>query len=194
MDDPAKRKDDLRKRMKALRKAIPQEEREVADAAICERVCSLPQFAEAEVVFTYLSFGAEIDTRRIIERAWQAGKIVALPRCVGPRQMRWFCVDSLDDLETSSFGVDEPRIDDSAEQHLTTGERMIALVPALAFDDKGYRLGYGGGFYDTFLADFPGTSVGLCRSAQRVESLQAEGAIGPYDLPVDIVVSNDESE
>lgn len=182
-------KEVLRARMKALRSGIAPDERARIDAAICENVCALPQFQEADVVFTYLSFGAETDTRALIERAWKAGKAVALPRCTGPRQMRWFRVSSLEGLETSPFGVDEPRIDEAAEQFLSTGERMIALVPALAFDAQGYRLGYGGGFYDTFLAAFPGTSVGLCRAAQHIDSLAALGAIGPYDLPVDLVVS-----
>lgn len=189
MDATAQRKEELRARMKALRRAMPPEERAAVDAEICERICALPCFQDADVVLTYLSFGAELDTRGIIERAWGLGKAVALPRCVGPRQMRWFRVDGLDNLETSSFGVDEPRIDESAEQLLTTGEGMIALVPGLAFDARGYRLGYGGGFYDTLLAGFPGTSVGLCRSAQLVESLEALGVIGEYDLSVDIVVS-----
>ena len=137
----------------------------------------------------YLSMGAEIDTRGIIERAWQAGKTVALPRCTGPRQMRWFRVESLDNLQKSAFGVEEPPIDDATEQLLTTGERMVAIVPGFTFDDAGYRLGYGGGFYDTFLADFDGPSIGLCRSAMRADDLSALGVIGEYDLPVTKVVS-----
>lgn len=188
MESFDERKGDLRTRMKTLRSGIPADERAAVDAAICDRVCALQLFREADVVFTYLSFGSEVDTRRIIERAWKAGKAVALPRCVGPRQMRWFRVDSLDDLEPSPLGVDEPRIDASCEQAIATGERMVALVPALAFDAQGYRLGYGGGFYDTFLAGFDGASIGLCRNAQHVDSLRDLGAIGPYDLPVDLVV------
>lgn len=176
-------------RMKAVRRAIPADERAAIDAAICERICALPQFQEADVVLTYLSFGAEIDTRGIIERAWSLGKAVALPRCVGPRRMRWFRVASLDNLETSSFGVDEPRIDEAAEQHLTAEKDMVALVPGLAFDERGYRLGYGGGFYDTLLSDFAGASVGLCRQAQFVKSLEELGVIGEFDLPVDIVIT-----
>lgn len=175
--------------MKAVRRAIPAGERAAIDAAIRDRVCATPSFQEAGVVLTYLSFGAEIDTRGIIERAWQLGKAVALPRCVGPRRMRWFRVESFDNLETSSFGVDEPRIDEAAEQQLATGENMVALVPGLAFDARGYRLGYGGGFYDTLLADFVGTSVGLCRKAQFVESLEALGVIGEFDLPVKRVIT-----
>lgn len=189
MEDIAMAKDALRTRMRDVRKGIPAEERADIDARIATRVCESTAFQSADVVLTYLSMGTEVETRGIIERAWEAGKAVALPRCTGPRQMRWFKVTSLDSLEPSSFGVEEPRIDDAAEQLLTTGERMVAIVPGMAFDDEGYRLGYGGGFYDTFLADFPGPSIGLCRSAQRVPSLKAEGVIGEYDLPVGLVIS-----
>ncbi|MBQ9043398.1 MAG: 5-formyltetrahydrofolate cyclo-ligase [Eggerthellaceae bacterium] len=189
MSDIATAKDGLRARMRAVRKAIPADERASIDAKIAECVCTSPEFQSADVVLTYLSMGAEVETRAIIERAWELGKVVALPRCVGPRQMRWFKVTSLDSLELSPFGVEEPYIDEAAEQTLSTGERMVAIVPGMAFDDEGYRLGYGGGFYDTFLADFEGPSIGLCRSAQHIPSLKAEGVIGEYDLPVDLVIS-----
>lgn len=190
MDAPVSQaKDELRARMKALRSAIPVADRRAVDEAICQRVCASPEFTGADVVLTYLSFGAEIDTRGIIGHAWQAGKHVALPRCTGPREMRWFRVTDLNNLETSPFGVDEPRIDAAAEQLMGTGERMVALVPGLAFDAQGYRLGYGGGFYDTLLADFPGPSLGLCRSAQFVDSLRSLNVIDAHDLPVDRVIT-----
>ena len=67
---------------------------------------------------------------------------------------------------------------------------MIALVPGLTFDGHGFRLGYGGGFYDTFLARFEGVSVGLCRDAQMSRDLCAEGLLDAHDLPVQIVVTN----
>lgn len=189
-DAPGSQKDALRARMREARKAIPANERARIDAAICEHACATPEFQQAQVVLTYLSMGAEVDTRGIIQRAWQAGKTVALPRCIGPRAMCWFRVTSLDNLQKSAFGVEEPPADDATEQLLATGERMIAIVPGFTFDDNGYRLGYGGGFYDTFLSGFDGPSIGLCRSAMRVDDLSALGAIGEYDLPVTAVISD----
>ena len=188
MNSVADNKQELRARMRALRKAIPENERAVIDAVICENVLACEAYRQASVVLTYLSMGAEVDTRGIIEVAWQTGKTVAIPRCVGPRQMRWFRITAFDGLEKSDFGVEEPAVDEENEQ-LMTGNGMVALVPALAFDERGYRLGYGGGFYDTFLAEFEGTSIGLCRSAQFVESLEDMGVIGEYDLPVNQVVT-----
>ena len=103
--------------------------------------------------------------------------------------MRWFKITSFDDLVRSKLGVEEPVPSDETEQLLGTGERMMALVPGLTFDPSGFRLGYGGGFYDTFLAKFDGISVGLCREAQFSDDLRAEGIIDEHDLPAQLVVT-----
>ena len=94
-------------------------------------------------------------------------------------------MDSLDCLERSSFGVEEPPADPAREVTPRDFHTPVALVPGLAFDREGYRLGYGGGFYDTFLPTFPGTSMGLCRAAQLADHLPHED----YDMPVDEVVT-----
>ena len=79
----------------------------------------------------------------------------------------------------------------SNNQGRGTGERMMALVPGLTFDATGYRLGYGGGFYDTFLSVFDGVSVGLCREAQFSEDLRAEEVVDSHDLPAQLVVTEE---
>jgi 5-formyltetrahydrofolate cyclo-ligase len=98
-------------------------------------------------------------------------------------------VSSFDALVKSKLGMDEPVPDAAHEQHLGTGERMLALVPGLTFDAAGCRMGYGGGFYDTFLAKFDGVSVGLCREAAWSCDLRAEGIVDEHDLPVQLVVT-----
>ena len=166
-------KNQLRRHFKAVRAGLLEGERRAIDAAIAGNVAGLPEFAEADGVFTYLSFGAEVDTRILIECAWTVGKAVALPRVVpGTRQMRWYAVDSLDCLERSSFGVEEPPADPAREVTPRDFHTPVAL-------------GYGGGFYDTFLPTFPGTSMGLCRAAQLADHLPHED----YDMPVDEVVT-----
>lgn len=185
-----KRKQDLRRQFRAVRKALGEEERAKVDAGIEERVVSLPEFADADVLLAYLDFGPEVRTRGIIQRAWEAGKVVALPWCIpGTHEMRWYRVTSFDDLVRSKLGMEEPVPVDENEQQLGTGQRMLALVPGLTFDPQGYRLGYGGGFYDTFLAMFDGVSAGLCREAAWSDDLRAEGIIDAHDLPVQLVVT-----
>ena len=186
------RKKELRRGFRTIRKELGEEKRAELDAAIEANLVSLPEFAEMDVLLAYLDFGPEVHTRGIIQAVWDAGKTVALPWCVpGTHEMRWFKITSFDDLVRSSLGVEEPRPLDENEQLLGTGERMIALVPGLTFDAAGYRLGYGGGFYDTFLAKFDGISVGLCREAQFSEDLVSEGIIDAHDLPAQLVVTED---
>lgn len=178
----------LRARLLAERAALPGDERDRADAAIVDRVAALPEFAAADVVLTYLSFGPEVDTRALIQRAWDAGKRVALPCCVpGTRCMEWYVVDTLDGLVRCRFGMEEPAPDPAhAVDPALAGPRAVALVPGLAFDRRGFRIGYGGGFYDRFLATFSGVSVGLVREAALLPALLAlEG----HDEPTDVVVT-----
>lgn len=184
------RKREARAHFRAVRKAIPPAARGKIDGAIQRNIARLPEFQRADVVLTYLSFGAEVETRGLIRAAWDAGKVVALPWCVpNTRELRWFRITSFDDLVRSSFGMEEPRPDPANEQQLNTGAHMLAMVPGLTFDAAGYRLGYGGGFYDTFLSAFLGASVGLCREAQLVPDLCGLGIVDTNDLPVDAVVT-----
>ena len=184
----AEHKDALRRRMKDVRRDLGSEQRERIDAGIARSLFATGFWQQASLVLTYLSFGSEVDTRRIIEEAWRAGKTVALPRCVrGTRTMEWHRVTSFDGLVRSAFGVEEPP-DDPAAAALASAS-AIALVPGLAFDAQGFRIGYGGGFYDTFIAHFPGTTIGLCREAQLIPSLQEAGVLEEHDAPVRLVVT-----
>lgn len=177
----------MRAQFKAVREGLSAKERLVLDEAIARNVAALPEFAAADAVFTYLSFGAEVDTRGLIQRAWGAGKTVCLPRVVpSTREMRWYAAGSLDGLARSPFGVEEPPDDPSREVHPADFVRPVALVPGLAFDREGFRLGYGGGFYDAFLPDFPGISIGLCRACQLVGRLAVRDT---HDAPVSLVVT-----
>lgn len=185
------RKKESRVRFKQVRAAIPEKERRQMDAAIAERFLALPEYAEAAVVFTYLSIADEVDTRAIIARAWTDGKTVALPRCVPhSREMDWLRATSFDEMETSAFGVEEPPYRQEDILRPEDAMRSIAIVPGLTFDLEGFRMGYGGGFYDTFLAKFGGISIGLCREAQVSESVEALGLRDAHDHAADIVVTD----
>lgn len=186
------RKSNLRARLKASRAAIPADERAAIDAAICERLVETSEYEKCEIILTYLSTEREVDTRDLVMRAIADGKRVALPRCVpGTREMSWHLVKGLDGLATSSFGIEEPPDEDDTLVRPNTLKhaRALAIVPALAFDEAGLRIGYGGGFYDTFLPSFPGTTVGLCRESHLLESLAAKGVVEEHDRAVNLVVT-----
>lgn len=175
--------------MRALRASLPDARRAAADAAIARGVLGLSAYRAADVVLAYLSMRDEVETREIIRDAWMRKKVVALPYCVPrTRDLRWFRVERLDGLVRNRFGVEEPDPVTAVEVNWRQAAVPVALVPALCIDDEGYRLGYGAGFYDRFLADFTGVSIGLCRAAQRVKSLRGLGAVGVFDQPVDVVV------
>ncbi|MBR3317594.1 MAG: 5-formyltetrahydrofolate cyclo-ligase [Atopobiaceae bacterium] len=204
-------KEEARIAFRHERSAMCASERRSIDETIAKAVLALDAWQRAHMVYTYLSFGAEVSTRALIEEAWKADKVVALPRCVpGTRSMRWYAVESFDGLQKSSFGVEEPvphlhreidargggggRADGRgvARNDAPTDAPFagsIALVPGLAFDARGFRLGYGGGFYDGFICDFTGTTVGLCRSGFLFDDLALRGLLEPHDAAVDMVVT-----
>lgn len=183
-------------RKRAMRKLLLRERAEQApderasiDTRIAHRVVAAPAFVQSETVLIYLSFGSEVETRSIIRAAWELGKAVALPRVFAARSLRWYRVDSLDGLRVGSFGIKEPPPCEDREVIPGSTPGHVAIVPGLAFDCQGFRLGYGGGFYDVFLASFPGVSIGLCRERQLCASLDDLGVIDPHDRRVDFVVT-----
>lgn len=187
-------KGELRRRMKAERVGMTPEERRLADERIRRNVDELGCYQRAAVVATYLSFGTEVDTRGLIVRAWDDGKQVAVPYCVsGTRTMRWYYLRSFNGLIRSSFGVEEPdpqTFEEAFFQEMPSCE-VLAVVPGLAFDRNGYRLGYGAGYYDVFLSGFEGSSLGLCRRGFLLDDLGQFGAIDAHDVPVHRVVCDE---
>ena len=187
----ADEKRELRARLRAERDARDPEERAATDRRIQAAITALPEWGRSRLLLTYLAMGSEVETRAIIQAAWEAGKLVARPRVIGPHQMTWYQVDDLDGLEKSKFGVLEPPAQRRAEVNpKDAGTHALAIVPGLAFDRRGYRLGYGGGFYDSFLAAFAGTSVGICRESTLVDKLTV---VEKYDVPVDVVITESET-
>ena len=186
-------KRDLRSHFVTVRKSLPAEERAVAEAAIYEALFSLPAWREASVICGYISVRGELNTRPILERAALEGKTVALPVTVtdtreGRMIFRALPGGDLGRLAPARFGIPEP---DEGCLALANTEftRALVLVPALAFDGDGYRLGYGGGYYDRFLqglseAGIPVTTVGLAYGVCVTDTLPRE----PHDIPVRFII------
>lgn len=187
--DSVMSKEALRSTFRVRRSALSKEERARADLRIASRLLELPEVVRADCVFTYLSFGSEVDTRFVITRCWEMGKRVCLPRCAAGYTLTWHAVEDLDHLVRSLFGMEEPAA--GAPQAQPAGSvYSVALVPGLAFDRRGFRLGYGGGYYDRFLPAFSGVSIGLCRSDLLSDELPS---LSEYDYPVDLVVTDNEA-
>ena len=172
----------LRSKVLAERNKMSQAERVACDARIFEQVTKLSAYQAANLLLAYMPTGSEVDVRPIIEDAWKQKHIVALPRCVAKGQLAWHKVESFDELEEGAYHILEPLPESpTIDPHAYTA---LCLVPGAAFDIAGFRIGYGGGYYDRFLYDFSGTSVGVVREAQLVDSIDCVEA---HDRAVDFV-------
>lgn len=182
-------KKQMRAQLAALRESLDDEVRAQCDARIAEQVVADPDYLSADTVFTYLSVGTEVDTRAIIRDAWGRGKAVAIPRVVpGTRTMQWYRMCDFERIEVSSFNIEEPVAEPSNLVDVPKAgdsDCAVALVPGYSFDAQGYRIGYGGGFYDVFLPGFGGTSLGLCRAVQFSQDPIPHDE---HDVPVDRVI------
>jgi 5-formyltetrahydrofolate cyclo-ligase len=183
----------LREGKRSLRDAILQSRdaldpvwREEASAAIAARIAEGPSFVQARTVLLTLPFRSEWNAMRIVERALAAGKIVAAPRVDAPaRMLRVYRIDDpARDVETGYRGIPEPRAT-CAEIPLASVDWV--LVPGVAFDDRGHRLGYGGGFYDRLLPLVPPTVARVAGAfdMQVVERVPT----APHDVGVDTIVT-----
>jgi len=143
---------------------------------------ALPAVENATTVVAFSSFGSEVDTRPIIERLERDGRRVALPRVEG-RIIVAVAYRSGDVVKPSSFGALEP----AGGEKVAPEEVDVVIVPGLAFDRSGHRVGYGRGFYDRFLGALPpdALTVGICFSVQLVDEVPH----GRGDRPVDLVVT-----
>ena len=155
----------LRKETIAAMKELPESVKTQADEQLTQRILELPAFQEAKTLATYLSFDHEFSTAGLIQAALQGGKRVCVPRTYPQGRMEFEEYDP-DILEESRFGLLEPN-----EQGKVVDKAEINLihVPGLVFQSKGYRIGYGGGYYDRYLADFAGKTVSTIYSIQQKE-------------------------
>ena len=154
------------------------------DLKIFDNIVKSDVFKRAQTVFMYISVGHEADTRRIAEYALSQGKCVAIPRCIGQGIMHAVEIKSLAELVPDKYDIPSA----PAQARIVNPHELdLVLVPAVAFDKVGNRLGRGGGYYDRYLEKIPKETVtmGICRAAQ----LLCEIPSASHDIPVDYVVS-----
>ena len=152
----------LRRRVRAYLEGLSPRQRRESDDALFARFLSLPQVEAADTLLLYHGMGAEPDTARLFPALWARGKRLCLPRCLPGHGMEARLIRPDSDIG-------------------------LVLVPGLAFDLSGGRLGQGGGFYDRWLAGFSGFTAALCRAPLLLERLPAEG----HDLPVALVLTEE---
>ena len=155
----------LRKETIAAMKQLPESVKTQADEELTQRLLELPAFQEAKTLATYLSFDHEFSTAGLIQAALQLGKLVCVPRTYPQGRMEFVEYDP-DILEKTRFGLLEPN---EKGKLVEQSEIDLIHVPGVVFQSKGYRIGYGGGYYDRYLVDFAGKTVSTIYSIQQME-------------------------
>ncbi len=177
-------KSELRAKIAAEVKALSADYCADADAAICRAVTESELYRNARTIFCYIGTAREIDTKAILTTALADGKRLALPLCVGKGIMEGREIRSLDDLVNGKFDIPAPRDDCPV---VAPEEFDLVIVPCSTGNEKGQRLGYGGGFYDRYLSRTRCPKVLLCRKALSKENIPTE----EHDLVMDYFVCED---
>ena len=172
-------KSELRKQVLQEMKSIPQKQKIAMDQALTERFLNHPFYQEAKVIATYLSFPHEFQTQGLIDQALKDGKKVLIPKTY-PKGRMEFVVYDPQQLKKTSFGLLEPQGD---LEVVEPSQIDLIHVPGLAFTREGYRIGYGGGYYDRYLEHFAGHTMSTIYPCQ-VQEFNSEN----HDIPVQEVL------
>lgn len=170
----------LRHKYAAIRQSIT--DRAEKSRAICKNFLGTMAYAHADTVLLYHSINQEVDTTELIRTVLASDKRLALPVCRENGEMVFRYLDSEDQLTKGFFSAPEP----GAEcEEFTSSRHVVCVIPAIAFDRKGYRLGYGKGYYDRFLTDPSIVKIGFAYDELFVESLPQ----GRFDIACDLVIT-----
>lgn len=173
-------KQELRKSIREQKRAMTLEEINARSAELGKLFIASEAYQNAETIYGYLPYNQEVRTVPILEQAIRDGKRVAVPKVYGD-DMKFLYLEDFSRVEKGYSGIPEP-VDDGP---VADDETALVLMPGLAFDPQGHRIGYGGGFYDRFLAKEPNhPTLALCYAFQILPELETE----EFDIPVDTVI------
>lgn len=173
-------KQELRRAIRERKRAMTEAEIQSRSEILAEKFAASDAYKAAKTIYGYLPYNQEVRTVPMLQRALDEGKRVAVPKVYGD-DMKFIYLDDLTQVAKGYAGIPEPIADAPVAQD----ETALVLMPGLAFDRQGHRIGYGGGFYDKFLAREPHhPTLALCYDFQVQEALQTE----EFDIPVDTVI------
>lgn len=173
-------KTELRREIRTRKRAMTEEEIETRSAKLGQLFFASEAYQKAKTIYGYLPYNQEVRTVPMLERALKDGKKVAVPKVYG-EEMKFLYLDDLNAVAKGYAGIPEP----IADEPVADDETALVLMPGLAFDPQGHRIGYGGGFYDKFLAAEPHhPTLALCYEFQMLPKLDVED----HDIPVDTVL------
>ena len=176
-------KEKLRKEIKEKRRKQTKEENRKKSKEIKEKLFSLPEFKDAEAVLFYISYGGEVFTHDMIHESFYKKNIIVPVSNTEDCSLRLSHLKSWEELGLGSYGILEPRVEKIRKTKIKDIDLII--VPGVAFDKTGNRLGHGKGYYDRLLEQSNVVSIGLCFEFQLVEKILTEH----HDKPVDIIIT-----
>ena len=174
-------KAELRKQVLQEMKAVPQKQKIAMDRALTKRFLNHSFYQEAKTIATYLSFPHEFQTQELIEQALKGGKKVLIPKTY-PKGRMEFVVYNPQQLAKTSFGLLEPQGD---LEVVEPSQIDLIHVPGLAFTTEGYRIGYGGGYYDRYLEHFAGHTMSTIYPCQVQEFNSEDHDIAVQEVLID---------
>ena len=172
-------KEELRKTLRQRRNNLSAKDEK--SHLITEHILSFPPFQKASVVMLYRSAKGEVDTEELWKKCRELGKTCVFPKCVSKTEMIAVVAEGEGDFSVCEFGILEP----VSNQVFSKEKIDVIIVPAIGYDQKNFRMGYGGGYYDRYLEHFFGITVGLCYE----ELLEETVCPGEWDVPVNFVVT-----
>ena len=173
-------KKELRSIVRNQKRAMTEEMIRQKSECLARQLLEIPEYRNARSIYGYLPYNQEVRTVPMLAQALREGKRVAVPKCYG-EEMRFIWLEDLSQVAKGYAGIPEP----IADGPVADDETALVLMPGLAFDRAGRRIGYGGGFYDRFLArEENHPTVALCYDFQIFDSLDTE----EFDIPVDLVL------
>ena len=173
-------KTELRRTIREKKRAMTEAQIEAKSAELTRLFLLSDAYRNASAIYGYLPYNQEVRTVPMLEQALRDGKRVAVPKCYGD-EMRFILMDDLSLVEKGYAGIPEP----IADGPVADDPSALVLMPGLAFDPQGHRIGYGGGFYDKFLEQEPDhPTVALCYDFQMLPHLETES----HDIPVGQVI------
>ena len=173
-------KKELRAFIRQRKRAMTEEEIQEKSQRLMELFCASEAYRKADSIYAYLPYNQEVRTVPMVQQAWADGKKVAVPKIYG-EEMKFLWITHMSQVDTGYCGIPEP----IADEPIADDPNALVLMPGMAFDPEGHRIGYGGGFYDRFLEQEPDhPTLALCYDFQMLPHLETE----EHDIPVDVVL------
>ena len=182
-------KSEIREFMKKKRSSMTFERIVVYSGQILKKLIEMPEYDRADAILAYVSFSSEVDTHFLINKALADGKKVAVPRVNGKTDMDFYLLNSMNDLLPGTYGILEPDVEKCRKLEMSADKKYLLILPGVAFDENHTRLGYGGGYYDRFLAKYRDRDITKVMLAYESEKTDEPLPKDDFDVPADVILT-----